>query len=384
MSRTLKDRVADRVAIARLHRAGASFPPVAPTGGAATRVFIGPANSAGQGYRWARALEAAAPGTTVTSMAFQREQNPFAYPIDQAVPSGYAAHSPAWQRRQRDAVATYAAAILESAQPPFSRLAGTDAVAQARQLREAGVACALLFHGSDIRDPAAHLAAEPHSHFSADAAFRAQMASVTARSRAVIAEAGLPVFVSTPDLLGEVPGARWLPVVIDVDAWATDTPPLAHDGPPRVVHVPSSSFVKGTELVDGALQAMHDAGEIVYRRVGGIPHADMPAVYRDADIVIDQFRVGNYGVAACEALAAGRIAVSHVSAAVRERTRELTGSDLPVVEATPENLREVLTGILSDRSAAQRAASAGPAFVRAWHDGTRSGVVLAEWMKEHA
>ncbi|WP_449277077.1 hypothetical protein [Leucobacter sp. GX24907] len=391
MIAAIRRRIADALAIARLKRAGAPFPPVAPVTSddgfgehRSERVFIGPANSAGQGYRWARALEAVRPGTRVTSMAFQRTQNPFAYPIDQAVPSAYAAHSPAWQRRQHSAlIGDYRAAIIESAQPPFSRYRGLDAVAQIAELRDAGIACALLFHGSDLRDPDRHLANEAHSHFGADPDFCTRMRQVTARSRRVIAQSGLPVFVSTPDLLSEVDGARWLPVVIDVDAWTVDAPPLPDGRIPRVVHVPSDSYVKGTELVQPMLERLHAAGTIEYRAVSGVPHAEMPGIYREADIVIDQFRVGNYGVAACEALAAGRVVVSHVSDEVRTRTRELTGADLPIIEATPDTLESVLTGILGDRSAARARAAEGPAFARAWHDGTRSGAVLADWLEEH-
>lgn len=384
MSRSVRERVGDWVALAKLRRQNVSFPETAPTGGDAERVFIGPTNSAGQGYRWARALECARPSTRVTSMAFQRDQNPFKYLVDQSVPSAYAAHSIKWQRKQREALLQYRAGILESAQPPFSRLGGLDTVAQLAQLQDAGVQCALLFHGSDIREPAAHMAAEPNSHFGANEEFRRRMETTTARSREVIAETGLPVFVSTPDLLSEVEGAMWLPVVISVDDWEVAEPPLQHDGPPKVVHVPSSSFVKGTDLIESQLRTMHEDGEIEYRQVTGIPHADMPNVYRDADIVIDQFRVGNYGVAACEALATGRVVVSHVSDEVRRRTSELTGTELPILEALPNQLREVLRGALDNRPSTLQFAERGPAFVRSWHDGTRSGELLVDWLKEQA
>lgn len=378
--RTPKQAAYDLLQISRLRRAGEPFPPVAQPAGAGARrsLFIGPANSAGQGAAWARAAERTGFGIAAVGMAFKRTGG-FAFAVDQSVPSAYGAHSRTWQRRQLAAVSRFDAALLESGLPPFAGLLGGDPLAQIRALETAGVRTALLFHGSDIRDPDRHLAAEPHSHFG-DPEFARTFREVTARNRALVASAGAPVFVSTPALLDELPDARWLPVVVDPERWALAEPPFAGDERPRVVHIPSNSAVKGTELVDPVLRRMADDGRIDYRPVSGIPHAEMPAAYGAADIVVDQFRVGDYGVAACEALAAGRLVISHVSGRVRERTLELTGDELPVVEATPETLEAVLDDVAHRPGHYAEIAARGPAFVRRHHDGRRSGLVLAEWM----
>ncbi|MBK0417679.1 hypothetical protein JD276_01330 [Leucobacter sp. CSA1] len=345
-------------------------------------MYIGPVGSAGQNYQWARALERVRPNTAATSMRFYAGDDTFGYPVDQAVSRDYASRSHKWRRQQREALNTYRAVVVESAMSPFGQGDANGIAEQIRQLCAAGASCALLFHGSDIRDPETHMKAEPRSHFAVDPEFRAKMATRTAFSREVIARTGIPVFVSTPALLSEVEEATWLPVVVDVDAWRTNEPPLAHEGPPRVVHAPSRSFIKGTELIEHQLRAMHEAGEIEYVQVSGIPHAEMPEVYRSADIVLDHFRTGNYGVAAGEAMAAGRVCVSHVSDIVRTRTRELTGEELPIVQATPDDLRDVLLGLANDRPAARNIAEKGLRFVRAWHDGTQSGRVLADWLEQ--
>lgn len=380
----------DQVAVARWHLQRRATPQALPFDRRSTqpgqhpRVLIGPANSAGQGYLWARSLESVHPTARVTSMAFQRQSNHFGHSVDQPVPSEYAAHSRAWQRKQQRAVQQFDAALIESAQPPFSRLLGGSSLAQITQLQASGVKCAFIFHGSDLRDPDHHIAAEPHSHFSVDDEFYSRMKETTARSRKLIRESRLPVFVSTPDLLSEVVGAKWLPVVVDVDVWAVEEAPLQHEGAPRVVHVPSSSLVKGTDLITGTLQQMHDSGIIHYQSVSGVVHADMPEIYKNADIVVDQFRVGNYGVAACEAMAAGRIVVSHVSDTTRERTTGLTGLQLPIVEATPDTLRSVLEDILEVPDSALSLAGDGPEFVRRCHNGALSGKVLADWLEEES
>ncbi len=97
--------------------------------------------------------------------------------------------------------------------------------------------------------------------------------------------------------------------------------------------------MKGTQLIAPVLERLAERGTIDFRYVEGVAAADMPALYGEADIVLDQFRIGSYGVAACEAMAAGRVVVGHVSPAVRSHVLRATGLELPIVEATPDSLR---------------------------------------------
>jgi glycosyltransferase involved in cell wall biosynthesis len=119
---------------------------------------------------------------------------------------------------------------------------------------------------------------------------------------------------------------------------------------------------------------------IEYRRVEGVPSQEMPALYRNADIVLDQFRLGDYGVAACEAMAAGRLVIGHVSDEVRDRVRRSTGLELPIVESRFSSVGEVIEDVLSDRESWTSRAERGPEFVRAVHDGARSARVLAPFL----
>lgn len=384
----LKAKLYSWLILMKLRLRGTARPQVAAISRNDRTLFVGPTNSAGQGHAWAHAAqrqsEARRSATSAVrghSMSFTQASG-FAFDVDQRVLSAYAAHSRKWQREQLAAVSRAQVALLESAVPPFSTLWDGDTLQQLRALQRAGVQVAVVFHGSDIRDPDRHMSQEPRSHFLADSGYSRVFREVTSRNRELVREAGVQVFVSTPDLLDEVPDAKWLPVVVDADLWTREEAPLASTiRPLRVAHVPSSSAVKGTDLIEPTLLELHRRGVIEYRSVSGVPHHEMPEIYGAADVVIDQFRVGNYGVAACEALAAGRVVVSHVSQRVRDLTRERTGEDLPIVQATPEALETVLTEIDADRESYRELASRGPGFVRRHHDGTRSGEVLLEWME---
>lgn len=372
--------------LARLVPAGQRFDPSAPPPAVqlpdtAARLLVGPVNSAGQGHAWARAAERL-PGVGARAMAVRGPRD-FGFAADQSVPLGDYRWSRAWQRAQRRAVLADAThVLLESARPLFGDVERGAVEAEVSALRERGIHVALAFHGSDLRDPAAHRARERHSPYAEG--LWALTPALTARARharSLIAEIGCPVFVSTPDLLLDVPEAVWLPVVVEPERWRTDVAPLAHGGRPVVAHAPSTAIVKGTDLIDGTLRALEAEGLIEYRRLEGLPSAQMPAAYGAADIVLDQFRIGSYGAAACEAMAAGRIVVSHVAAAVRERVQVDTGLAMPIVQAEADELEAVLRALLADPSPALATAAAGPAFVAAVHDGALSARQLAPWLE---
>jgi glycosyltransferase involved in cell wall biosynthesis len=186
-----------------------------------------------------------------------------------------------------------------------------------------------------------------------------------------------PCLVSTPDLLKELAGAIWLPVVVDCELW-TPRPARPEVAVPVVVHTPSRAAIKGSAFVDDALAPLMAQGLVEYRRVEGVPPEQMPRVLGDADIVLDQFAIGSYGVLACQAMATGTAVIGHVGSEVRSAVEQATGQVLPVIEATPLTLEETLRRLVADPELRRTAAQAGPAFIRSVHDGKRSARILAE------
>jgi glycosyltransferase involved in cell wall biosynthesis len=196
--------------------------------------------------------------------------------------------------------------------------------------------------------------------------------------RAFVAASGLPSFVSTPGLL-EVPGSHWLPVVVEPNVWAGGAEPLTRDVP-VVAFAPTNSPMKGSASLDDELHALAADGLIEYRRIEGVTWRQMPAMYRDADIVLDQFRIGDYGVAACEAMAAGRVVVGHVSDAVRRHVLGETGSELPIVEARLADAADRIREIAGNPAGYRDRGKDGTRFAREVHDGRMSARVLAPFL----
>lgn len=370
-----------RIAARRL---GAPAPrgtiPATEFGSAPTRVLIAPVNYSGQGTAWARALEAADPEVSARNMAIEVPGG-FSFDADLVVPVGTYHNDPDWQRRQFAAAAGATHVLIEAEEPPFGRLMGRSVAAQAQALQDHGVNVAYLAHGTDARLPSRHAASSPWSYYRDEAVYLPRAEQLAARNIAVVEASGRPQFVSTPDLLTDLPNATWCPVVVDPVRWASAPRiPRPAGAPLRVAHAPSNPVLKGTPLIMPALERLIDDGVITLELVQGVPSAHMPEVFARADVLLDQFRLGSYGVAACEAMAAGCVVVGQISEQVRSAVRDRSGQELPIVEADPGTIETVLRELANDPALSTRSELSRD-FVRTLHDGRASAAALrAAWI----
>lgn len=341
------------------------------------RLFIAPANYAGQGFRWARAVEAN-PLVSARNMVYA-EINPFGYDVDYPVRWRTVTHSRKWQKNQLEALTTeFTHVMIEAEFPPLGGMFHENVHAQVSALRDRGVSVAMVSHGSDIRLPSRHRESEPWSPFANDDWVPVEkLEEAVMKNRKILDDTNAPTFVSTPGLLLDVPYAHLLPVVIDPIPWKSANTPLRRKRP-KVVHIPSNPLVKGTAEILEQLRALDDEGLIEYEQVTGVSHDQMPAIFGSCDIVLDQFRLGDYGVAACEAMASGRLVVSHVSKQARDHIASTTGLSLPIVEANIDNLGSVIRDVINRPAFYSEIASRGPLFVKRVHDGDFSRKVLEQ------
>jgi hypothetical protein len=250
--------------------------------------------------------------------------------------------------------------------------------AQVSALRDRGVSVAMVCHGSDIRLPSRHRELEPWSPFVNDDWVSVEkLEKAVLKNRELLDEIGAPTFVSTPGLLLDVPYAHFLPVVIDPAPWKSEIKPLQRNRL-KVVHIPSNPLVKGTAEILEPLRALNDEGLIDYQQVTGVAHDQMPMIYGDCDVVLDQFRLGDYGVGACEAMASGRLVVSHVSDHARDHIASETGLSLPIVEANIDNIGSVIRDVINRPDFYSATAARGPSFVTHVHDGRFSRSALEQ------
>ncbi len=341
---------------------------------APARLLIGPANFAGQGWAWARAAEQFLTGVDATNMAVERDR--LVFPADYVVPA-VVYRSLRWADEQRAVLRdTYTHVLLEAMRPVLGNRYGEDCRRDLVTLRKDGLSVGLVAHGSDIRLGSLHAELYPYSPWK-DSGWelgRRLQAQAERLSRLMADDPG-PAFVSTPDLLDFCPRATWLPVVVDGTDWTSDRP-LLEARRPVVLHVPSNPELKGSRHIDAQMQPLHDRGLIEYRRTEGVPPQQMPGLVADSDIVIDQVALGLYSAMAVQAMYAGRVAVAHV----HERVRARVGRELPIVEATPDDLTDVVERLVAERDEAREVAARGTVYAREVHDGRRSAAALTTFL----
>ncbi len=341
----------------------------------ARRLLIGPVNSAGQAWLWANALEQAVPG--LAAEALNTTDAKFQFPAHRSATAEQYKSDLRWQYDLTAYVLAEVSHVLfEAGRPMFGQRPGQLWTSDVPVLDKAGIKHGLVLHGSEIRDPAKHrelFAYSPFQNAADEFTHRLQAANDALRRQLATYEG--PVFVTTPDLLEFVDNGTWLPLTVDVDALASDRPVLEREVP-VVLHAPSSSALKGSAYVDPVLTELDARGLIKYQRVEGVRHAELAALVKDADIVVDQLMLGSYGVLACEAMAAGRVTVGHIA----DRVRAKLPTELPIAAATPTDLRAVIERLVSEREASRKLADSGAAYVRELHDGRRAVEALLPFL----
>ncbi len=119
----------------------------------------------------------------------------------------------------------------------------------------------------------------------------------------------------------------------------------------RVAHAPSKRAVKGTEAVLAAVESLRRKGApIELDLIEGVPNAEARLRYASADVVVDQLRVGWYGMFAIESMALAKPVVVHLDEAAAAETEEAFGLELPLLRADESSLEDVLAGLVEVRA----------------------------------
>lgn len=186
------------------------------------------------------------------------------------------------------------------------------------------------------------------------------------------------VFCLNPDLLDAAPGAVFMPYA-SVDPRAIGpAPQRARIGPLRVVHAPTHRVTKGTDAVVRACNNL--AGLVELRLVENLPHQQALAAYAEADVVVDQLRLGWYGGLAAEGMALARPVVCHIDPPLLARAGSRFAGELPLVHADESTVEAALhTLALAPPESLAAFGARGRRFAERWHD----PIALARWVAAH-
>jgi disulfide oxidoreductase YuzD len=115
------------------------------------------------------------------------------------------------------------------------------------------------------------------------------------------------IYVSTPDLLEFVPGAKWLPnVAIDYELPFEERKMYVESEHKfRILHCPTNPEIKGTKYIEAAIKYLEPLYDFEYVTITGQPHEHILQAMAKCDLYIDQVLIGFYGVSAMECAAMG-------------------------------------------------------------------------------
>ncbi|WEH33349.1 glycosyltransferase [Streptomyces sp. AM 4-1-1] len=346
-----------------------------PLGNTPIKLGLGPANYAGQLAAFAQAItrERADVSAEVVKHRTARTHD---YPADVYVEGRALKNLDVQLEQVQRIVPRYTHLIADAFRPVFGGLNGDSIEGDLPALLNGGLKVALLAHGSEVRSPALHKKRNPYSLFlDAPEGYEEKLTVIADRNRRIAEESGLPVFVTTPDLLVDLPMAIWTPLVVDVDAWTCDRPVMERERP-VVLHAPSARWTKGTDRILPVLEELHERGLIEFQLAEQVSWTKVREMVMEADIIIDQFAIGTYGTFACEGMAAGKPVVAYLD----KEPIEASGVTPPIVNATPETLGSVIEALVADREGTRRLGAESAAFAREYHDGRATAAALDSFL----
>jgi hypothetical protein len=178
------------------------------------------------------------------------------------------------------------------------------------------------------------------------------------------------IYAVNPDLMHVLPSrAQFLPYGhISLGQRPLASRPLPER--PLIVHAPTHPRMKGTRHVLAAIERLRNDGvPFEFEVVQGLSHEDARKLYGRADLLIDQLLAGWYGGLAVELMALGRPVVCYIRHDDLRFIPKEMREELPIIEAQPQTLYDVLKIWLTTRREELPALGRRSRdFVECWHD----------------
>jgi len=134
---------------------------------------------------------------------------------------------------------------------------------------------------------------------------------------------------------------------------------------PVVLHIPTNSMVKGTDVVIETANRLRAEGhDFEFRMKRQLTQAQMCEEIAACDIYVDELLCGSYGVTAVEAMAAGKPTMTYI----RPDLVSKFPADMPLVNANPDSLYEKLKELIISPELRRRISYASRAYAEKYHD----------------
>ncbi len=204
-------------------------------------------------------------------------------------------------------------------------------------------------------------------------AYQACIGMLDARRRFLIRQI-LPlfdrVFYLNPELGHLVAGGQFLPYAnVEIEKFAPTYP--SPTGRPKIVHAPSDGTIKGTSMILNALEQLKDRYDFELILVEKKTHEEALALYRSADLAIDQVLAGWYGGFAVEMMAMGKPVACYIREQDMKFVPKVMKDEMPILKIDPGRLVDDLAAIFERRSEWHNAGRQSRRYVERWHNPDR-------------
>lgn len=182
---------------------------------------------------------------------------------------------------------------------------------------------------------------------------------------------------------------------IDLNLWSpTVEIPAEHQLPPtkaiRVLHSFSSNGrdylgrnIKGSPSIRHAVTKLQNEGfDVEFLFVNGIASKEMRYYQAQADIIVEQLIYGWWGSTGVESMALGKPVVCYLRKSWKETFARTfpEGSEVPIVEASVDNIYEVLRELVSSQDLRIKAGQASRSFAEKHFDPMRNSKDFANFL----
>lgn len=155
--------------------------------------------------------------------------------------------------------------------------------------------------------------------------------------------------------------------------------PSAATARPLVVHAPSAPGAKGTKFVLAAVEKLRGELDFDFQLVHGMSPLEAKALMSRCDVFVDQLIIGAYGLAAIEAMALGKPVVTFLKPSILAQYP----AHLPIINAAPDTIEDVLRALLRDGPRRRAAGEASRAWVEERHDARKVAAQIVSYYQEN-
>lgn len=142
----------------------------------------------------------------------------------------------------------------------------------------------------------------------------------------------------------------------------------------KIVHAPTWREGKGSDYLIQAVQALRGKYDLDLILVENKTQEEALELYREADIIVDQLRIGTYGVFAIESMALGKPVIAYITKEMKQSLPE----DLPICSANPDTIQKELERLIQDNELRYNLGMQGRAYAEKYHDYRKNAKMLYE------